>query len=124
MPPRRKLSDLDKGRAIGWLQDGVVARQVAQRLAVAPSVIIRLKQRFQATGRVQEPDNVLVGPESPHKERIASFRGRPCNKEWLRQTTLGNAYKLPPTLLLVVRRSETAYTTLACVQGVQSEEQL
>eukprot|EP00916_Digyalum_oweni_P003908 GHVL01006955.1.p2 GENE.GHVL01006955.1~~GHVL01006955.1.p2 ORF type:complete len:106 (-),score=2.33 GHVL01006955.1:413-730(-) len=64
-----------------------------------------------------------VGPESPHKERIASFRGRPCNKEWLRQTTLGNAYKLPPTLLLVVRRSETAYTTLACVQGVQSEEQ-
>ncbi|KAK7089348.1 hypothetical protein V1264_024165 [Littorina saxatilis] len=46
MPPRRKLSDLDRGRAIGWLQDGVAARQVAQRLAVAPSVIIRLKQRF------------------------------------------------------------------------------
>ncbi|KAK7101693.1 hypothetical protein V1264_020031 [Littorina saxatilis] len=23
MPPRRKLSDLDRGRAIGWLQDGV-----------------------------------------------------------------------------------------------------
>ncbi|KAK7112352.1 hypothetical protein V1264_011821 [Littorina saxatilis] len=122
MPPRRKLSDLDRGRAIGWLQDGFAARQVAQRLAVAPSVIIRLKQRFHATGRVQER-HVLVGPESPHNERIASFRGRPCNKEWLRQTTLGNAYKLPPTLLLVVRRSETAYTTLACVQGVQSEEQ-
>ncbi|KAK7112337.1 hypothetical protein V1264_011806 [Littorina saxatilis] len=41
MPPRRKLNDLDRGRAIGWL-------------AVAPSVIIRLKQRFHATGRVQE----------------------------------------------------------------------
>ncbi|KAK7115567.1 hypothetical protein V1264_001407 [Littorina saxatilis] len=54
MPPRRKLSDLDRGRAIGWLQDGVAARQVAQRLAVALSVIIRLKQRFHATGRVQE----------------------------------------------------------------------
>ncbi|KAK7108735.1 hypothetical protein V1264_016412 [Littorina saxatilis] len=54
MPPRKKLSDLDAGRAIGWLQDGVAARQVAQRLAVAPSVIIRLKQRFHATGRVQE----------------------------------------------------------------------
>ncbi|KAK7097174.1 hypothetical protein V1264_004189 [Littorina saxatilis] len=54
MPPRKKLSDLDRGRAIGWLQDGVAARQVAQRLAVAPSVIIRLKQRFHATGRVQE----------------------------------------------------------------------
>ncbi|KAK7105615.1 hypothetical protein V1264_016974 [Littorina saxatilis] len=54
MLPRRKLSDLDRGRAMGWLQDGVAARQVAQRLAVAPSVIIRLKQRFHATGRVQE----------------------------------------------------------------------
>ncbi|KAK7114953.1 hypothetical protein V1264_000917 [Littorina saxatilis] len=54
MPLRKKLSDLDRGRAIGWLQDGVAARQVAQRLAVAPSVIIRLKQRFHATGRVQE----------------------------------------------------------------------
>ncbi|KAK7100656.1 hypothetical protein V1264_023572 [Littorina saxatilis] len=54
MPPRRKLSDLDRGRAIGWIQDGVAARKVAQRLAVALSVIIRLKQRFQATGRVQE----------------------------------------------------------------------
>ncbi|KAK7112350.1 hypothetical protein V1264_011819 [Littorina saxatilis] len=117
MPPRRKLSDLDRGRAIGWLQDGVAARQVAQRLAVAPSVIIRLKQRFHATGRLCRSDNVLVGPESPHKERIASFRGMPCNKDWLRQTTLGNTYKLPPTLLLVVRQSETAYTTLACVRA-------
>ncbi|KAK7094998.1 hypothetical protein V1264_006467 [Littorina saxatilis] len=36
------------------VQDGAAARQVAQRLAVASSVIIRLKQRFQATGRVQE----------------------------------------------------------------------
>ncbi|KAK7113680.1 hypothetical protein V1264_012927 [Littorina saxatilis] len=54
MPPRRKLSDLDRGRAKGWLQDGVAARQVAQRRVVAPSVIIRLKQIFHATGRVQE----------------------------------------------------------------------
>ncbi|KAK7099526.1 hypothetical protein V1264_003654 [Littorina saxatilis] len=109
MPPRRKLSDLDRGRAIGWLQDGVAARQVAQRLAVAPSVIIRLKQRFQATGRVQERQRsgrprATTQREDRfiHKERIA-LRGRPCNKDWLRQTTLGNAYKLPPTLLLVVR---------------------
>ncbi|KAK7105770.1 hypothetical protein V1264_017105 [Littorina saxatilis] len=44
MPPRRKLSDLDRGRAIGWLQDGVAVKQVALRLAVAPSVIIRLTE--------------------------------------------------------------------------------
>jgi hypothetical protein len=23
MPPRRKLSTLDRGRALGWLQDGI-----------------------------------------------------------------------------------------------------
>ncbi|KAK7096067.1 hypothetical protein V1264_005413 [Littorina saxatilis] len=66
MPPRRKLSDLDRGRAIGWLQDGVAARQVAQRLAVAPSVIIRLTQRFHATGRVQERHHTKRG--SLHSE--------------------------------------------------------
>ena len=54
MPPRRKLSELDRGRAIGWLQDGVAVRQVAQRLGVSHSVIIRLRQRFQNTGRTQE----------------------------------------------------------------------
>ncbi|KAK7114279.1 hypothetical protein V1264_000363 [Littorina saxatilis] len=70
MPPRRKLSDLDRGRAIGWLQDGVAARQVAQRLVVAPSVIIRDSTQLEEC----RSDNVLVGPESPHKERIASFR--------------------------------------------------
>ncbi|KAK7090348.1 hypothetical protein V1264_010157 [Littorina saxatilis] len=125
MPPRRKLSDLDRGRAIGCLQDGVAARQVAQRLAVVPSVIIRLKQRFHATRRVQERQRSGRPRVTTQREDrlIHSEAGRPCNKEWLRQTTLGNAYKLPPTLLLVVRRSETAYTTLACVQGVQSEEQ-
>ncbi|KAK7105775.1 hypothetical protein V1264_017110 [Littorina saxatilis] len=69
MPPRRKLSDLDRRRAIGWLQDGVAARQVAQRLAVAPSVIIRLKQRFQATGRVQERQRSQWSAQSHHTKR-------------------------------------------------------
>ncbi|KAK7090668.1 hypothetical protein V1264_010430 [Littorina saxatilis] len=72
MPPRRKLSDLDRGRAIGWLQDGVAARQVAQRLAVAPSVIIRLKQRFHATGRVQERQR-SGRPRSRHHTKRGSL---------------------------------------------------
>lgn len=54
MPPRRKLSEMDRGRAIAWLQEGVVVREVAQRLGVSHSVIIRLRQRLQNTGRVQE----------------------------------------------------------------------
>lgn len=54
MPPRRKLGDFDRTRAIAWMQDGVAAREVARRLAVSHSVIIRLRQRHQATGSVQE----------------------------------------------------------------------
>ena len=54
MPPRRKLSDVDRGRALAWFQDGVSKREVSRRLQVSISVIVRLIQRFTATGRVQE----------------------------------------------------------------------
>ena len=54
MPPRRKLSDFDRARAIAWFQAGMSVRQVAQRLAVSHSVIVRLIQRFATTGLIQE----------------------------------------------------------------------
>lgn len=54
MPPRQKLADFDRIRAIAWLQDGIGVREVARRLQVSHSVIICLRERFQATGRVQE----------------------------------------------------------------------
>ncbi|KAK7099179.1 hypothetical protein V1264_012550 [Littorina saxatilis] len=54
MPPRRKLNEFEKGRAVAWFQDGVTKREVARRLHVSISVIVRLIQRFTATGRVQE----------------------------------------------------------------------
>ncbi|KAK7098064.1 hypothetical protein V1264_004952 [Littorina saxatilis] len=54
MVGRQKLSLLDRGRAIGWFQDGVGVREIARRLLVSPSVITRLRQRFQATGLVQD----------------------------------------------------------------------
>ncbi|KAK7103587.1 hypothetical protein V1264_018456 [Littorina saxatilis] len=54
MVGRQKLSLLDRGRAIGWFQDGVGVREIARRLLVTPSVITRLRQRFQATGLVQD----------------------------------------------------------------------
>ena len=54
MPPRRKLSDFDRTRGIAWLQDRVGVREVARRLQVSHSVIIRLRDRFQATGIVKE----------------------------------------------------------------------
>ncbi|KAK7094255.1 hypothetical protein V1264_007900 [Littorina saxatilis] len=54
MVGRQKLSLLDRGRAIGWFQDGVGVREIARRLLMSPSVITRLRQRFQATGLVQD----------------------------------------------------------------------
>ena len=54
MPPRTKLTTLDRGRALGWLQDGVSGREVSRRLGVSHSVIQRLQQRFQTTGSTDE----------------------------------------------------------------------
>ena len=49
---RRQLSIADRGRALAWLQDGATQRNVAQSLNVSQSVIGRLWQRFQGTGRL------------------------------------------------------------------------
>ena len=54
MVQRRYLTDVGRGRAIAWLQQRITVREVARRLGVAPSVICRLQQRWQATGRVQD----------------------------------------------------------------------
>lgn len=54
MPPRRKLTTFNRARAIAWLQDGVGKREVARRLQVSSSVIVRLHQRYQATHSVLE----------------------------------------------------------------------
>ena len=54
MPPRRNLNLVDRGRALAWLRDGVRLREVGRRLGVSHSVISRLQQRFQATGRVAD----------------------------------------------------------------------
>ena len=54
MPPQRRLSALDQGRALGWLQEGISAREVGRRLGVSDSVIRRLRERFQATGSAEE----------------------------------------------------------------------
>ncbi|KAK7090302.1 hypothetical protein V1264_010117 [Littorina saxatilis] len=54
MPPRRRLSAVDRGRALSWIHDGVCMREVARRLAVSHSVIQRLRDRFETTGRAEE----------------------------------------------------------------------
>ena len=54
MPPRRKLSTFDKIRAIAWIQDGIAKAEVARRLGVHHSVIVRLTQRFRETNSIEE----------------------------------------------------------------------
>lgn len=54
MPQRTRLSNIDRGRALAWLHEGVGVREVGRRLAVSHSVIIRLRDRVAATGTTQE----------------------------------------------------------------------
>ena len=54
MVQQRKLSEADRGKAIAWIQSGLTYRTIGGRLGVSASVICRLKQRLQTTGRVKE----------------------------------------------------------------------
>lgn len=54
MPPRRKLGEADRGRALAWIQEGVPLREIGTRLGVTHSVIQRLRTRFLTTGLTTE----------------------------------------------------------------------
>ena len=54
MPPRQRLNDADRGRALAWIQEGISLREIGRRLQVSHSVIQRLRDRWQATGTVRE----------------------------------------------------------------------
>ena len=54
MPPRHRLSDTDRGRAIAWLQDGVGLREIGRRQGVHHAIIQRLRDCFNATGSTAE----------------------------------------------------------------------
>ena len=55
MPPRRRMSDAERGMAVAWLQEGVGVREVGRPLQVTHSVIQRLRDRFNNTGSVLQP---------------------------------------------------------------------
>ena len=54
MPPRRRLNEADRGRALAWLHEGVGVRETGRRLGVHHAVIQRLRNRFNATGTTAE----------------------------------------------------------------------
>ena len=88
MPPRRRLSDADRGRALGWLQEGVALREVGNRLGVTHSVIQRLRDRFNNTGSVQEPRRSgrprLTTRRQDHFVVLSSLRSRTATANTLR----------------------------------------
>jgi len=88
MPPRRRLSDADRGRALGWLQEGVTLREVGNRLGVTHSVIQRLRDRFNNTGSVQEPRRSgrprLTTRRQDHFVVLSSLRSRTATANTLR----------------------------------------
>lgn len=54
MPPRRRLSAVDRGRALALLEEGISLREVGRRLHVSASVIHRLRERHATTGSTDE----------------------------------------------------------------------
>ena len=89
MVARRKLSAVDCGRALGWLQDGVSQREVSRRLRVSLSVIQRLLERLQATGSTEERPRSgrrrSTSLRDDRAMRLAALRDRTVTATTLRQ---------------------------------------
>ena len=54
MPARRRMTAEHQGRALALLDEGIGVREVSRRLQVSHSTIQRLRDRFNATGSIQE----------------------------------------------------------------------
>ena len=54
MPPRIRLSDADRERALASIQEGISLRNIGRRLQASLSVIQQLWDRWQATRTVRE----------------------------------------------------------------------
>ena len=54
MPQRRRLTEQERGIAIGLIRQGQTLRSVGRQLGVTQSVIWRLNNRYQQTGNVRD----------------------------------------------------------------------
>ena len=87
MGRRRSLSNNDRNRALGMLQSGLSCRNVAGTLAVAPSTIARLFNRFNATNSVCDSARScrprVTTPRKDNFRRTLSLRNRTLNARTL-----------------------------------------
>ena len=49
-----RVSNVQKARAIGQIEAGMLQKDVAERLGVSPGTITKWKQKFRATGEVKD----------------------------------------------------------------------
>ena len=79
-PVRRKLDVTDMGLALGWLDEGVSQLEAASRLDVSHSVIRRLLERVESTGRVDNrPHSGRPRATTTRQDRLliwGALRGR------------------------------------------------
>lgn len=54
MPSGRRLSAMERGRALAWLAEGVSLREMARRHQMSVSVFHRLHKRYATTGSTEE----------------------------------------------------------------------
>ena len=94
MPARQRLTPDERGRALGWLDNGLSEREVARRLQRSHSVVQRLRERFRTTGSTAErPRSGRPRTTTRRQDRYlvnAALRDRSCNATVLR-TVLRNA---------------------------------
>ena len=97
MVGRRKLSLLDRGRVVAWFQDGVAVREITRRLQVSPSVIVRLRQRLNATDQVQNRPRPGRPKTTTAREETATSPDKPTRRgNPLQNASAGNCRR-PPT---------------------------
>ena len=112
IPPRWKVSTLDKTRVIVWIQDGVVEAYVAQRLRVHHLIIVRPHRRFLVTNSVEER-GWSDWPESRFQEKTVSSRKRSYCSGMLSQPAYKGSFGWQLTPLSAAKQYETDFTISA-----------
>ena len=110
MPRRyRKLSNLDRARALGQLQTGQSSRRVAMAFNTSRQSIDRIRQRYTASGDVKD----LPRPGRPRATNRAENR-------LITNTSLRNRFTNAPTTTRRIRQQRGAGGIPVSVQTIRN----
>ena len=110
MPRRyRKLSNLDRGRALGQIQAGQSSRRVAMAFNTSRQSIDRIRQRYAASGDVKDlPRSGRPGATNRAEDRLIT------------NTTLRNRFTNAPTTTRRIRQQRGAGGIPVSVQTIRN----